>query len=106
MVFPGSGLADTFPALEQYKVQCMVASPGGFENLVRWFDVAAAYQSDIEMLLCMGDVLSRQLWDRLRSRICSHLVAAYGWTEASMSATAHAHEIAEISRAVGFVRQT
>jgi acyl-CoA synthetase (AMP-forming)/AMP-acid ligase II len=103
VVFPGSGFADTLPALEQYKVQCMVASPGGFENLVRWFDVAAAYQSDIEMLLCMGDVLSRQLSDRLRSRICSHLVAAYGSTEASMSATAHAHEIAEIPRAVGFV---
>jgi acyl-CoA synthetase (AMP-forming)/AMP-acid ligase II len=54
-------------------------------------------------LVCAGDVLSRSLSERLRARICSHLIAAYGSTEASMSATAHAHEIADMPRAVGFV---
>src|SRR5262249_7763794 len=68
-----------------------------------WFDVVPAYQSNIEVLVCAGDVLSRSLSDRLRSRICSHLIAAYGSTEASMSACAHAHEIADTPRAVGFV---
>ena len=101
--FPGKDFATTLPAFEQYKVQCMVGSPGGFENLLRWYDVAAAYQSDIEVVLCAGDVLSRPLSDRLRARICSHLVTFYGSTEASMSATAHAHEIADVPRAVGFV---
>jgi acyl-CoA synthetase (AMP-forming)/AMP-acid ligase II len=43
------------------------------------------------------------LSNRLRGRICSHLIAAYGSTEASMSAVAHAHEIADVPRAVGFV---
>jgi acyl-CoA synthetase (AMP-forming)/AMP-acid ligase II len=100
--FPGSDFESTLPVFEQYKVQCMVGSPGGFENMLRWFDVVPAYQSNIEVLLCAGDVLSRTLSDRLRSRICSHLVTFYGSTEASMSATAHAHEIAEVPRAVGF----
>ena len=101
--FPGKDFATTLPAIEQYKVQCVVGSPGGFENLLRWYDVAAAYQSNFEVALCAGDVLSRPLSDRLRARICSHLVTFYGSTEASMSATAHAHEIADVPRAVGFV---
>jgi acyl-CoA synthetase (AMP-forming)/AMP-acid ligase II len=101
--FPGDDFESTLPAIEQYKVQCVVGSPGGFENLLRWFDVVPAYQSNIEVLLCAGDVLSRTLSERLRSRICSHLVTYYGSTEASMSAVAHAHEIAAIPRAVGFV---
>ena len=101
--FPGKDFESTLPVFEDYKVQCVVGSPGGFENLLRWFDVIHAYQSNIEVLLCAGDVLSRALSDRLRSRICSHLVTFYGSTEASMSATAHAHEIAGVPRAVGFV---
>jgi acyl-CoA synthetase (AMP-forming)/AMP-acid ligase II len=101
--FPGKDFASTLPALEQYKVQCMVGSPGGFENLLRWFDTVPQYQSGIEVMLCAGDVLSAVLSNRLRSRICSHLVTFYGATEASMSATAHAHEVAAAPRAVGYV---
>jgi len=101
--FPGENFASTLRVIEDYKVQCLVGSPGGFENLLRWFDTVPAYQSNVEVVFCGGDVLSRSLSDRLRSRICPHLIAAYGSTEASMSAVAHAHEIAETPRAVGFV---
>jgi acyl-CoA synthetase (AMP-forming)/AMP-acid ligase II len=101
--FPGDNFENTLRAFEDYKVQCLVGSPGGFENLLRWFDVIPSYQSNIEVMFCGGDVLSRSLSNRLRSRICSHLIAAYGSTEASMSATAYAHEIADVPRAVGFV---
>jgi acyl-CoA synthetase (AMP-forming)/AMP-acid ligase II len=102
-LFPGENFPSTLRALEDYRVQCVVGSPGGFENLLRWFDTTPSYQSDIEVLFCGGDVLSRSLSERLRTRICSNLIAAYGSTETSMSAAAHAHEIADISRAVGFV---
>jgi fatty-acyl-CoA synthase len=91
------------PALEDYKVQCIVGSPGGFENLLRWFDTLPSYQSNFDVLICGGDVLSQSLSQRLRLRICTHLIASYGSTEASMSATAHAEEIYESPRAVGFV---
>jgi len=101
--FPGDNFANTLRVFEEYKVQCLAGSPGGFQNLLRWFDVIPSYQSNIEVVLCAGDVLSRSLSDRLRSRICSHLIAAYGSTEASMSATAHAYQITEVPRAVGFV---
>ena len=101
--FPGDNFGNTLRTFEEYAVQCLIGSPGGFENLLRWFDKIPAYQSNVELLLCGGDVLSRSLSERLRSRICSHLIAAYGSTEASMSATAHAPEIADMPRAVGFV---
>jgi fatty-acyl-CoA synthase len=101
--FPGPDFVSTLRVIEDYRVQCLVGSPGGFENLLRWFDTFTAYQSNVEIIFCGGDVLSRSLSQRLRSRICSHLIAAYGSTEASMSAAAHAHEIADVPRAVGFV---
>jgi acyl-coenzyme A synthetase/AMP-(fatty) acid ligase len=103
MFFPGDNFQNTLQAFEQYRVQALVGSPGGYENLLRWYEKFAAYQSDIEVLFCGGDVLSRSLSERLRARICSHVIAAYGSTEASMSATAHAHEIAHVPRAVGYI---
>jgi len=103
IVFPGEDFASTLRVMEDYKVQCLVGSPGGFENLLRWFETVPAYQSNLDVIFCAGDVLSRLLSERLRSRVCSHVVAVYGSTEASMSAVAHAHEIAEAPRAVGFV---
>ncbi len=103
MFFPGDNFQNTLQVFEEYRVQCLVGSPGGYENLLRWYETYPAYQSDIEVMFCGGDVLSRSLSERLRARICSHLVTAYGSTEASMSATAHAHEIAHVPRAVGFV---
>jgi acyl-CoA synthetase (AMP-forming)/AMP-acid ligase II len=101
--FPGDDFSGTLRAIEEYKVECLVGSPGGFENFLRWFDAFPAYQSNIEVALCAGDLLSGSLSERLRGRICSHLISVYGSTEASMSATAHAHEIADKPRAVGFV---
>jgi acyl-CoA synthetase (AMP-forming)/AMP-acid ligase II len=101
--FPGNDFATTLRAFEDYKVQCLIGSPGGFETLLRLFDSIPTYQSNIEQLVCAGDVLSRSLSERLRARISSNLTSLYGSTEAGMTATAHGHEIADIPRAVGFV---
>jgi acyl-CoA synthetase (AMP-forming)/AMP-acid ligase II len=102
-VFAGEDFASTLRAIQDYNLQCLVGSPGGFENLLRWIEATPAYQSDIEVIVCAGDILSPSLSHRLRSRVCSHLVSIYGSTEASMSAVAHGHEISGVPRAVGFV---
>jgi acyl-coenzyme A synthetase/AMP-(fatty) acid ligase len=101
--FPGEDFASTLQVFEDYRVQCLIGSPGGFENLLRWFGTIPVYQSSVELIVCAGDVLTRSLSERLRSRVCSHLVAAYGSTEAHTSAAAYAHEIADTPRAVGAV---
>lgn len=101
--FGGDDFPSALRVFEDQKVQCVVGSPGGFETLLRCFESIPNYQSGFETLLCAGDVLSRSLSNRLRARLCSKLVSVYGSTEASMTATAHAHEIADLPRAVGFV---
>jgi acyl-coenzyme A synthetase/AMP-(fatty) acid ligase len=101
--FPGPDFASTLRVIEDYEVQCLIGSPGAFENLLKWFETIAPYQSNAELMVCAGDVLSQSLSARLRGRICSHLLSIYGSTEASMTAVAYAHEIAHVSGAVGFV---
>jgi acyl-coenzyme A synthetase/AMP-(fatty) acid ligase len=101
--FPGPDFASTLRVIEDYRVQCLVGSPGGFENLLRWFETIPTYQSNVEVIVCAGDILSRLLSERLRGRVCSHLISVYGSTEAGMTAVAYAHEIDRVPHAVGFV---
>src|SRR5271169_971531 len=35
--FPGENFESTLRAIDDYKVQCMVGAPGGFETLLRWY---------------------------------------------------------------------
>jgi acyl-coenzyme A synthetase/AMP-(fatty) acid ligase len=100
--FPGKDFEATLPIFDQYKVQCLVGSPAGFETLMRGVDGLPQYQSDIRLMLCAGGVMPAPLSHRLRSRICSHLVTAYDTAEAGVSATAYAHDIAAIPGAVGY----
>src|SRR5262249_54442763 len=103
MFFTGATFEATMRALEQYKVQCMVASPGGLEGLLRRCEQVAGFQSELDFIIAGGDMLSRSLSERVRSRMCVHLMAAYGSTEASMTAVAPARGIVDTPGAVGFV---
>ena len=64
IIFPGDRFDLTLQAIEEYKVQCLIAPPGGLENFVRWFDTIPAYQSSIELIFCGGDILSSSLSNR------------------------------------------
>jgi acyl-coenzyme A synthetase/AMP-(fatty) acid ligase len=57
----------------------------------------------MEMILSAGSLLSPQLSDRVRARMCPNVVSLYGSTEASMIAVASAHVLAPIPGAVGHV---
>jgi acyl-CoA synthetase (AMP-forming)/AMP-acid ligase II len=103
MFFAGNSFEDTIRAFEQYKVQCMIASPGGLEVFLRGYGGTPGYQSNLELVFCGGDLLPKSLSERIRARMCSHLIAAYGSTEASMTATTYAQTIENIPGAVGFV---
>lgn len=102
MVFPGDRFDSTLLAIDEYKVQCLIAQPDGLELFARWFDTIPAYQSNLELILCAG-VLSRSLSEYARSRICSHVSTAYETAEVGTSASASAHEIVGTPGAVGFV---
>ncbi len=100
---PGDSFASTLTAMEQYRAQCVLAPPSGLELLLKWFEVTTAYQSNIQVVISGGDLLSQALSQRVRMRMCSHLVSAYGSTEASITASAAAHEIDRMAGAVGYL---
>jgi acyl-CoA synthetase (AMP-forming)/AMP-acid ligase II len=100
---PGDSFASTLTAMEQYRAQCVLAPPSGLELLLKWFEVTPAYQSNIQVVISGGDLLSEALSRRVRMRMCSHLVSAYGSTEASITASAPAHEIDHMAGAVGYL---
>ena len=100
---PGDGFESTLTAMEQYQTQCVVAPPSGLELLLKWFEVTPAYQSNLQVVLTAGDILSQALSRRVRARLCSHLVSFYGSTEAGTTATAPAHEIDRMAGAVGYL---
>jgi acyl-CoA synthetase (AMP-forming)/AMP-acid ligase II len=101
--FVGNNFDNTLQAFEQYKIGAWVAAPAGLANLLSQFEKDGSYQSPVELIISGGDLLSAALSERVRTRICSHLVSAYGSTEASLTASAPAHAIAHIRGAVGYV---
>jgi acyl-CoA synthetase (AMP-forming)/AMP-acid ligase II len=100
---PGDSFESTLTAMEQYQTQCVVAPPSGLELLLKWFEVTPAYQSNLQVVLTAGDILSQELSRRVRARLCSHLVSFYGSTEAATTASAPAHEIDRVAGAVGYL---
>jgi acyl-CoA synthetase (AMP-forming)/AMP-acid ligase II len=100
---PGDSFDSTLTAIEQYQTQCVVAPPSGLELLLKWFEVTPAYQSNLQVVLTAGDILSQELSRRVRARLCSHLVSFYGSTEANTTASAPAHQIDRVAGAVGYL---
>jgi acyl-CoA synthetase (AMP-forming)/AMP-acid ligase II len=100
---PGDSFESTLTAMEQYQTQCVVAPPSGLELLLKWFEMTPAYQSNLQVVLTAGDILSQALSRRVRARLCSHLVSFYGSTETGTTASAPAHEIDRVAGAVGYL---
>jgi acyl-CoA synthetase (AMP-forming)/AMP-acid ligase II len=100
---PGKTFETTLKSFEDYKTQCLVSSPDGLENLVKWFGAAPDYQTKIETIVCAEGMLTKSLSERVRTQMCSHLVSTYGMIETGVFAVANAQEIVDISGAVGFV---
>ena len=78
-------------------------SPGGIEVLLKKYEQYPALQSEFEVMIVLGDVFSRALSDRIRTRICSHVVSVYGATETQTTASAPVHMIYDTPGAVGYV---
>ena len=103
LFMPGTTDQATMNAFEFYKVQNIISSPGGLADLVQAFDNRLQSHTRFEMVFSGGSALPRGLSERVRTRICSNLMSAYGSTETSMVAAAPADAIADIGGAVGYV---
>jgi acyl-CoA synthetase (AMP-forming)/AMP-acid ligase II len=101
--FPGDSIQNTLRSFEIFRVQAMLATPATLSQLLALCDQNPEIDIHLDTILSSGSLLPRSLSQRVRPRLCSHLITGYGSTETAMSATASAHRIADIEGAAGYV---
>jgi acyl-CoA synthetase (AMP-forming)/AMP-acid ligase II len=101
--FRGASIENALRMFEVFRIQAMVASPSSLTQLLTVCDQHPSSEVHFDTILSGGGLLPRSLVDRIRPRLCSHLITAYGATETTLSATALAHRIAHIEGAAGYV---
>lgn len=94
---------ETVNALPIYKVQSMIASPGGLANFLDAAERRPQYECRFDGLWTGGSSVPAALSDRARTRLCANLTIAYGSTEATMVASMPAQFAAGIQGAAGYV---
>ncbi len=103
MFFPGAEPMDTLQTFELYKVQGLIASPGGLSGFLKFYEENSAFHSNFEIVIATGSPLPATLSQRVRAGLCSNLVYYYGTTETGTVSSAPAHALTEIPGAVGYV---
>jgi acyl-coenzyme A synthetase/AMP-(fatty) acid ligase len=103
MFFPGATPMDTLQTFELYRVQGLIASPGGLSGFLKFYEENSAFHCSFETIITTGSPLPKQLSERVRARLCSQMVYYYGTTETGTVSSAPAHALTEIPGAVGYV---
>lgn len=98
----GSGM-ESLEALTANRVQAMVASPKTLAEVADLCDEVPAFAATFEIVISTGAMLTKALAERVRARLCPHVVSVYGSTETSNIAAAPASVIAKIENAVGYI---
>ena len=102
MFFPGASPMDTLQTFELYKVQGLIASPGGLSGFLKFYDSNPEFRSGFEVIIAAGSPLHSSLSERVRARLCSNLIFYYGTTETSTISSAPAHALG-VAGAVGHI---
>lgn len=101
--FRGTDPAETLQAFGLYQVQCMIGSPASAAEFVDYYERSPDFICPFETMLSSGGMLSAALSERVRTRMCTHLIATYASTEITPLASAPAHRIASTKGAVGYI---
>ena len=102
--FLGPEPADILQTLDLYKVQGMATSPHGLGEFLKFFEADSAFEIMFDHIICQGAMLSRQLSQRARTRMCQNLYSSYGSTETTTVAFGPASVLERNSGAVGYVQ--
>jgi acyl-CoA synthetase (AMP-forming)/AMP-acid ligase II len=94
---------ETLQTFALYKVQGLIASPGGLSGFLTIYDTNRDFPCSFDIILTAGSPLPDQLSQQVRSRMCSNLIFYYGTTETSTIASAPAHALTGLAGAVGYV---
>jgi acyl-CoA synthetase (AMP-forming)/AMP-acid ligase II len=101
--FSGATPMDTLQAFDLYKIQGLIASPGGLSNILTFYESNGAFQPSFDIIISTGSMLHRALSERLRARLCSYVLVRYAAVETALVASAPAHMLADTAGAVGYV---
>lgn len=101
--FRGTDPAETLQAFGLYNVQCMIGSPASAGEFVSYYENSPDFACPFETMLSSGGMLTVALSERVRQRMCTHLIATYAATEITPLASAPAHRIAGVKGAVGYI---
>jgi acyl-CoA synthetase (AMP-forming)/AMP-acid ligase II len=101
--FRGDDVDNTLRAFEVFRIQGMLATPTTLSELLKLCDRHPSIDIHLDTIVSGGSLLPQALIERVRPRLCTHLVTGYGSTESAISATAPAHRIAHIEGAAGYV---
>lgn len=103
LVLPGDSYEFVMNACDLYQAQSWIGAPGGLLQLVNYFDQSGGRRCNFTAMLAGGSFLSPTLSERVRARVCSNVISAYGSTETNMVATAPAYVTAQTPGAVGYL---
>jgi acyl-coenzyme A synthetase/AMP-(fatty) acid ligase len=101
--FSGSEIAAFLQFVAPYRIQGLVTSPYNLEGLLKFFEADPALECTFEVVICQGARLSRELSERVRSRMCQNLFTSYGSTETATCVFGPAEITGKTPGAVGFV---
>jgi acyl-coenzyme A synthetase/AMP-(fatty) acid ligase len=101
--FRGASIENALRMFEVFRIEAMVSSPSAIAQLLAICDQNPSSEVHFDTIVSSGGLLPRSLVARIRPRLCSNLITAYGATETTISATALAHQIAHIEGAAGYV---
>jgi acyl-coenzyme A synthetase/AMP-(fatty) acid ligase len=101
--FLGDDPGAMLQCLDLHKIQVMATSPHGLGEFVKFFEKDDAFECSFDHIVCQGAMLSRELSERVRARMCQSLYSSYGATETGTVAFGPASALAGIQGAVGYV---
>jgi len=101
--FRGNSIENTLRSFEIFRIDAMLATPTTLAQLLDACDQHSSIEVHVATILSSGSLLPPSLVERVRPRLCSHLITGYGSTETAMSATAPAHRISHTPGAAGYV---
>jgi acyl-CoA synthetase (AMP-forming)/AMP-acid ligase II len=99
----GNSIESTLQAFELFRIEAILGTPTTLARLLTQCDRYPAIACHVDTVLSGGSLMPPPLADRIRPRLCAHLITGYGATETAISATAPAHTIAHVPGAAGYV---
>ena len=102
--FSGPDPADILQAIDLHKILGMATSPYGLGEFLKFFEADSALEVPFDHIICQGTMLSPQLSQRARARMCQNLYSSYGSVETTTVAFGPASVLERTPGAVGYVQ--